>query len=390
MTQSSAAGPRRRPLDRPILLVVIVALATGILAGLARIGYQMPAFSAERAAIHGPLLAAGVLGTLIGLERAVAFGWRSGLRWHPAYIAPAASALGTLWLLIAGMATIPAQVLLTIGAAGLVAVNVAMVRTQRAPETVTMALGAVLLLIGNAAWLAGRPTPLVVHWWVGFLVLTIVGERLEIARIRRPGPNASRLFTVIVAAYLVALVAIAADADVGIRLSGLALLALAAWLLRFDVAWLTIHNPGLPRFVAICLLAGYGWLVVGGALALTSGLLWAGLVYDALLHALLLGFVFSMILGHAPIIIPAILGLPIGFHVIAYLPLVVLQLSTVLRVAGDLLPDPDLRMLGGLLAAVAILLEAVAVGVMVVTGRRARAARLAGTSRPVVADQHQR
>ncbi len=204
------------------------------------------------------------------------------------------------------------------------------------------------------------------------------------ARIRRPGPAALRTFAVVVVAYLASLAVIAVDADAGIRLTGATLLALAAWLLRFDVAWLTIHKPGLPRFAAICLLAGYGWLVIGGVLALASGLLWAGPTYDALLHALLLGFVFSMILGHAPIVVPAILGQPLGFHPVAYLPLVVLQASVAVRVTGDLLPSPDLRMLGGMLAAIAILLEAVAVAAMVVTGRRARAARRAapGPRRP--------
>jgi len=50
----------------PVLLVVVVALATGLLAGLVRIGWTMPAAVTERAILHGPLLATGVLGTLIG------------------------------------------------------------------------------------------------------------------------------------------------------------------------------------------------------------------------------------------------------------------------------------------------------------------------------------
>jgi hypothetical protein len=87
-----------------------------------------------------------------------------------------------------------------------------------------------------------------------------------------------------------------------------------------------------------------------------------------------------VILGHAPIVVPAILGLSLGWYPNAYLPLAVLQLSVGLRVVGDLAPSPDLRMLGGLLAAVAILLEAVAVGAMVMTARRARVARLAGAA----------
>ena len=187
-------------------------------------------------------------------------------------------------------------------------------------------------------------------------------------------------FAVIVGGYVGAELLIAFDADLGIRLSGLAMLALAAWLLRYDIAWLTIHRPGLPRFVAICLLAGYGWLIVGGALALANGMLWAGPTYDALLHAILVGFVFSMIFGHAPIIFPAILGLRIGFHPVAYLPLALLQVSVVMRVVGDLAPDAQLRMTGGLLGAIAIALYAAAVVVMVVAARqdRRRAVRSGG------------
>jgi len=46
--------------------------------------------------------------------------------------------------------------------------------------------------------------------------------------------------------------------------------------------------------------------VFGGVLVDTAG-------YDAFLHAVLLGFVFAMIFGHAPIIFPAVLGIRIPF-----------------------------------------------------------------------------
>ena len=46
----------------PVLLVVVVALVTGLLAGLMRIGWTMPPVVAERIGLHGPLLAAGVPG----------------------------------------------------------------------------------------------------------------------------------------------------------------------------------------------------------------------------------------------------------------------------------------------------------------------------------------
>lgn len=354
-----------------ILLVVVLAMAIGLAAGLSRIGYAMPVPVMERAALHGPLIAAGVLGTLISLERAVAISAVAVRGLTAAYLAPLAGGLGTLGLLLLG-ATAPAQLLLTLGAAGLLAINLVMVRRQASLDVGVMAIGAAFLLIADAAWLAGRPIPLLVPWWTAFLVLTIVGERLELARIRRLGRGAVVAFGVIVAAYIGAQVVVAFQADVGVRLSGLAMLALAAWLLRFDIAWLTIRRPGLPRFVAICLLAGYAWLAIGALLALADGMLWAGPRYDAQVHAILLGFVFSMVFGHAPIIVPAILRLRIGFHPIAYAPLVLLQVSVAMRLVGDLAPDAGMRMLGGLLGVIAIALYALAVVLMVLVARRAR------------------
>ena len=43
----------------------------------------------------------------------------------------------------------------------------------------------------------------------------------------------------------------------GLRLGGVGLLALAAWLARYDIARRTVRLPGVTRFIALCLLAGY-------------------------------------------------------------------------------------------------------------------------------------
>jgi hypothetical protein len=64
----------------------------------------------------------------------------------------------------------------------------------------------------------------------------------------------------------------------------------------------------------------------------------------------------AMIFGHAPIIFPAILGVPINFHPAFYGHLVLLHLSLLLRVFGDLTNQLEIRRLGGLLNEVAILL----------------------------------
>lgn len=68
------------------------------------------------------------------------------------------------------------------------------------------------------------------------------------------------------------------------------------------------------------------------------------------------GFVFAMIFGHAPIIIPALLNLPVRFRTWSYLPLALLHLSLLVRIGGDLAGSGDVRRWGGMLNALAILL----------------------------------
>jgi hypothetical protein len=141
-----------------------------------------------------------------------------------------------------------------------------------------------------------------------------------------------------------------------LRLAGLSLLALGAWLLHFDIARRTIRQKGLTQFIAACLLPGYVWLMVGGLFwLLYGGRLPAGPIYDAMLHTLFLGFVFSMIFGHAPVIIPAVVGIQIPFTPLFYVHLTLLHLSLVLRIAGDFLLSPPARRWGGLLNEVAII-----------------------------------
>jgi hypothetical protein len=89
-------------------------------------------------------MVSGFLGTLIGLERAVA------LRRDWTYLSPLLTGLGGI-LLIAGFVQ-PAIILITFGSAVLVAVSVVIVRHEWALHTVTMGAGAVAWLVGNCCW----------------------------------------------------------------------------------------------------------------------------------------------------------------------------------------------------------------------------------------------
>ena len=333
----------------PLMGMGMVALLSGMWAGLLRLGWNWPLPRPGFVLVHGPLMVSGFVGTLIALERAVAL----GRRWT--FAAPLLTALGTVVLLV-GMPRWVAPLLMTAAAAGLVGIFGVIIRQQTALFTVTMGLGAGAWLVGNGVWLAGGEIPAAVSWWLGFLVLTIAGERLELSRMQRLTRWNEGTFLVGVAVLLLGCAAGGLAVDVGARLTGVGLLGLSVWLVRHDLAWRTVHQAGLPRFIAICLLSGYVWLAAGGMLAVAYGGVIAGPQYDAVLHAVLLGFVFAMIFGHAPIIFPAVLAVPVPFRQVFYAHLALLHISVALRLLGDVLAVISLRQWGGLLNTLAILL----------------------------------
>ncbi len=333
-----------------LMLLVVLSLLAAIWAGLLRMGWVWPALRPSLAALHGPLMVSGFLGTLIGLERAVA------LRRDWCYLSPLLTGLGGI-LLIAGFVQ-PAIILITFGSAVLVAVSVVIVRHEYALHTVTMGAGAVSWLVGNMIWLFGRPLYQASYWWAGFLLLVIAGERLELSRILRLTKRTTRLFGLAAGLFGAGLIISLVAYGAGIRLASFGVVALALWFGRYDIARRTIRKPGVTRYIAWNLLMGYVWLAASGLIGLYYGTLVAGPVYDAWLHTLFLGFAFSMIFAHALIILPAVLNVQVSFHRGFYLPPILLHISLLMRVAGDLLPQQTLRQWGGLLNAVSILLFA--------------------------------
>ena len=261
-------------------------------------------------ALHGALMVSAFLGTVISLERAVA------LERLWAYAAPLGAGTGGL-LILAG-ATVPGFALLVIAAAVFVASRSVIMRRQASLETATLLAGAIAWAIGNVVLYAGAAP---IGWWIAFFVLTIGAERLELSRYLKRTPFSRKAFVVLCAAML------ASALDASLRLQGAVIVLFAAWLLRYDLARITVRQKALPRFVAVCLLAGYFWLAVAGVIFILRG------PWDAALHALFLGFVFSMIFGHAPVILPAVLRVRFPYSPALYLPLMLLHLSLALRVS---------------------------------------------------------
>jgi len=92
--------------------------------------------------------------------------------------------------------------------------------------------------------------------------------------------------------------------------------------------------------------------------------------FYAALHALTLGFVFSMIFGHALIVLPAVSGLRANYHPGWYLALFSLHASLALRVYAVLRPCAQVWALAARLNALSLLLFIVSMLLLARAGRR--------------------
>ena len=338
-----------------LVLAIAAALVAGIAGGLLRAGVGLPVQAAgswlgQAVLAHAFLMIGAFLGTVIGIERAVA------VKQPWAFVAPLSSGLSGL-LMLAGAAGAAAW-LSVLAALAFVAVNTLVVVRQRAAHTALLLVAALAWLAGNGLHALGARAEAVVPWWFGFLVLTIVAERLEMTRLMRRRRGAAPALFGLVGALLLGGVASALALPWAGALYGASLLGLAAWLLSFDIARRTIRAQGLSRYMAVCLLLGYLWLAVSGVAWVAASL--GQPTRDAAVHALALGFVFSMMLGHAPVILPAITGVKLQFGWVFYAPLALLHASLVVRLLLAPL-QPGLLALGAAANAVAIVLFAATV-----------------------------
>ncbi|MBT3341496.1 MAG: hypothetical protein HN712_27330 [Gemmatimonadetes bacterium] len=360
----------------PVLASAMALLLTGVAAGLARLDWSVPLMDTPaRAGLHGGLMISGFLGTLIGLERAVALGHFRG------YLGPLLTGIGGLSL-IAGAPPVFAIGLITAGSALLSTALLPFLARQFTIHQTIITIGAVLWTIGNGLWWHGWPLYAVTPWWMGFLLFTIAGERLELSRLLQLSVSAYAGFLgglslfvcgILVKSYGQYALSVlpshgARMLGLGDAILGLGMLAIAAWLMHFDMARRALKQPGLHRYVAVALLVGYGWLAFGGAVALIAivhpagpDALIVGPIYDATIHAFTIGFVLAMIFGHGPLVFPAVLGIPITFHRAFYLPLLVLNGGLLLRLLGDLIDWRTGQTWGAMISSVAILMFVVTV-----------------------------
>ncbi|APT92775.1 hypothetical protein CPHO_07595 [Corynebacterium phocae] len=306
------------------LAVAGISLCAGLAAGASRLGIEWgPAGqAASLAQDHGPLMVFGFVGGAIGLERTVAvkkaWAW-AGPAFHVAGVATligGAPRLTPAWCFAASFAVLGA-------------IYWAIYRRQPSLAVVTQATG----VIGGvgAAWLwavtgdFATAMPLAVL----YAVATVLGERMELARVTIAGAAREVRLTVAVLALAAASVVFIGAPGIGYRLMGLALVVCAALFVTADAARFLVRSTGLARYSAVCMLAGYFWLAIAGVAWLAYGL---GQAHDTAVHAVFLGFVMSMIFGHAPTILAGVVRAKMPFHPVLYAPVALLHCGLVVRI----------------------------------------------------------
>jgi len=308
----------------PFMLLAFVNLLAGITAGLIRMGWNF-SFGALPVQ-HGAIMVGGFLGTLILLEKVIP------LKRKILFIIPIINALSLVMI-------IPAfnrlgQAFLLIGALGLLYVLILYFIKQ--PDDLSimlMLIGACCLIMGHSMLISRQFYPIAFPWWMGFIFFVIVGERLELSKflpVTRINKNVLIGFLFL---FLVGL--IVPFHGIGRYMSAAGLVFVAIWLLRHDIISIAIKKSGVTRFSAYGLFGGCIALVLTGTFLIS--LPDVPMAYDAVVHTFFLGFVFSMIFAHGPIILPGVLGLSIRpYHWLLYVPLIILWSSLMIRILSDL------------------------------------------------------
>lgn len=328
-----------------LLPLVLLGLLGGISGGWIRLGSSIIPI-ASAGSNHGLLMVGGFLGTLISIERAMVMEKKTWL------VIPLLTGSSVFAFLLGYTNT--GLFILMAGSLGLSLIM--HLQTIKHPKFHTA-----LLYAGGASWFVGNflawHTGLIATgstWWIGFLLFTIVGERLELSQFL-PVPTWSK--TALKSLLVLFTVGLIIPFHTwGNEITGISSLLIAGWLLFFDMAKVASRKPGQFRYIGIGLRVGYVWLGLHGLILL--GMENHIFFYDLLLHTFFLGFTFSMIWAHAPIIFPTIFGIrETPYHPILWVTWTFFQVSLAGRILFSFLEFYELRKIFGLANGFLILIQ---------------------------------
>ena len=233
----------------------------------------------------------------------------------------------SLWQLVPGIFWTAGMLLLS-------AVYAVIWARQHSVSVLIQLLGSAAGACSAGLWASGINASALAPWWMVFLVLTIVGERLELAHVSFVGMYVEPVLIASSAAAVLSLPLQLMLPPARYAVLGLALLALLVTMLLNDTAIKTWKVRGVTGFMGVCMLLGYAW-------ALFASILWIFRVYgdngywaDMGIHALALGFTISMVIAHVCVIVPSVIRRAMPYSPVLWLPLALLYRGLVLRLLG--------------------------------------------------------
>lgn len=169
---------------------------------------------------------------------------------------------------------------------------------------------------------------------LAFPIAVIAVERLEMSfLIKKTG---SRLVLIGLIGWCLLWNALSWRGIPNLSVMGFITLLLVASIAFYDATLRVAQKQidGIHKFLRSALMLSYVWLFLAGLTMTASSQISSAIFKDVLFHLIGLGFIFTMILGHAPLILSATLG-ELSSKRIPLIPFILFQLGTLLRILGD-------------------------------------------------------
>ena len=304
---------------------LVLAVGTGVWRIALMRGFVLPPVP-EWWPPHGHWMVGGFLGGLIMFERMIAL-QIGRLAWVPYAYMLSAVFLHTGWPAV--------RVIHLLALAGWIAHRWIAYRTFHKYEKPLVESVAYITLSSALNYPGGlMADPVVALAALSFPAATIVVERLEMSLSFQKIGAKIALWMLIAWCVLWGLTAWFRVAP--LPWMGALTLLVAAGSIRYDMSlWAKGSAGPLHRFLQRTLAVAYAWLILAAMAMIGSSYLPGAVMKDVLFHLMGLGFIFTMILAHAPLILPAAIGKlpPVSAPAV---PFVAFQLVTAVRILADL------------------------------------------------------
>jgi nitrite reductase (NO-forming) len=299
-------------------------------------------------AYHGQMLVVETLAILLVTERyigALPFNLNRSIHSMPVLVA-----LGAVLKLAGGLGSqraldIAGTVLLALGFILYLYVLYAVGRRSAQPLPMRfMMVGGVVMLVGLilSEWQSVVGNLPFILFLLGFPMLTILGERVELSRFLSPRAQGwmKRGFWAATLAFLLLLFQMVWGFPLFQLLWALLLTLTVMPLVRGELKLVRMAGGGLHLYLGRHLILAYAWLLLGLLLVTANSLVQdSRALLDASIHALAVGFIGTMILAHTPVIAPVILNRTVAADKLSLLPVALLTVGNGMRVFGYLLKE---------------------------------------------------